>query len=198
MKIHEYQAKELLKKAGVAVPAGKVAATPEETLAIAKEIGLPVVIKAQIHAGGRGKGGGIKVAKTITEAQAAAKKIIGMNLVTHQTGPAGKKVKKVLVEEASDIAKEFYLGMVLDRARSRIVMMASPEGGVEIETVAAKSPEKIFKIWIDPEKGLQNSQTEALASQLKLDSKKFGEFASALYHFYFKNDASLAEINPLV
>lgn len=201
MKIHEYQAKELLKKFGVAVPEGRVAATVDEATQIAEAIGFPVVIKAQIHAGGRGKGGGIKVAQTAAEAEEGARKIIGMNLVTHQTGPEGKKVKKVLVEKASEIAKEFYLGLVLDRAKSQIVMMASQEGGVEIEEVAHRSPEKIFKVWIHPTFGLQASQTRDLGFQLGLNTdlmKKFTPLALNLYRFYADCDASLAEINPLV
>ena len=201
MKIHEYQAKELLKKASVPVPEGRVASTAEEAVAIAKEIGFPVVIKAQIHAGGRGKGGGIKVAKNLDEARDAAEKILGMTLVTHQTGPEGKIVKKVLIEKASDIVKEFYLGMVLDRAKSQIAMMASQEGGVEIETVAAHSPEKIFKTSIHPTVGLQAFQTRELGFKLGLDLeaiKKFTKLALALYRFYEASDGTLAEINPLV
>ena len=145
MNIHEYQAKAVLAKYGVAVPRGKVADTPAEAESIAKEFATPVVVKAQIHAGGRGKGGGVKFCKTADEARDNAKQIIGMNLVTHQTGPQGKKVKRVLVEQAGKIKKELYLGMVIDRAVSRVVMMASTEGGMEIEAVAAKTPEKILK-----------------------------------------------------
>lgn len=201
MKIHEYQAKELLKKYGVAVPEGQVASTVDEALQIAKTIGFPVVIKAQIHAGGRGKGGGIKVAKNLAEAEEATGKILGMNLVTHQTGPEGKKVKKVLVEKASEIVKEYYLGMVLDRARSQIVMIASQEGGVEIEEVAHRSPEKIFKAWIDPTVGLQPFQTREIGFKLGLNAeqlKKFTPLALNLYRFFEATDASLAEINPVV
>src|SRR5512145_1069533 len=150
MNIHEYQAKAVLAKYGVAVPRGKVADTPAEAESIAKEFGAPVVVKAQIHAGGRGKGGGVKFAKNAEEAREYAKQIIGMNLVTHQTGPQGKKVKRVLVEQAGKIKKELYLGMVIDRAVSRVVMMASTEGGMEIETDAARTPEKILKEHIDP------------------------------------------------
>src|SRR3989304_500417 len=153
MNIHEYQAKAILAKYGVAVPKGKVADIPLEAEVIAMEFGTPVVIKAQIHAGGRGKGGGIKLAKTPEEARAFAKQIIGMTLVTHQTGPQGKKVKRVLVEQAGSIKRELYLGMVIDRAMSRVVMMASTEGGVEIENVAARTPEKILKEYIDPALG---------------------------------------------
>lgn len=149
MKIHEYQAKEILRKFGVTVPEGKVAITPDEAFVIAKELGGAVVIKAQIHAGGRGKGGGIKVAKTPEEARDAAAKIVGMKLVTHQTGPAGRIVKKVLVEKSCDIARELYLGMTLDRSKAEITMMACSEGGVEIEEVARRSPEKILKVAVD-------------------------------------------------
>ncbi|OGQ04440.1 MAG: succinate--CoA ligase subunit beta [Deltaproteobacteria bacterium RIFCSPLOWO2_01_44_7] len=201
MKIHEYQAKELLKKFGVALPAGRVASTVSEAKSTAEEIGLPVVVKAQIHAGGRGKGGGIKVAKTSSEVESISKTILGMNLVTPQTGPEGKKVKKVLIEKATQIKKEFYLGVVVDRAKSRFVMMASSEGGVEIEEVAARSPEKIFKTWVDPTVGLQGFQTRQLAFQLGLQGdaiKKFGNLALALYRFCVGSDASLVEINPMV
>jgi len=201
MKIHEYQAKELLSKFGVPLPAGRVAFTVDEAKNIAQEIGFPVVVKAQIHAGGRGKGGGIKVAKSPAELEDAAGKILGMTLVTHQTGPFGKLVKKVLVEKASAVVKEFYLGLVLDRAKSRLAMMASPEGGVEIEEVAAKSPEKIFKTWINPAVGLQAYQARWLGFQLGLNGeqmKKWGKLVTGLYRFYAATDASLAEINPVV
>src|SRR3972149_4201136 len=150
MNIHEYQAKAVLSKYGVAVPKGKVADTPAEAEIIAEEFGTAVVVKAQIHAGGRGKGGGVKFAKTPAEAREYAKQIIGMTLVTHQTGPQGKKVKRVLVEQAGKIKRELYLGMVIDRGASRVVMMASTEGGMEIETGAAKTPEKILKEGVDP------------------------------------------------
>src|SRR3990167_4229915 len=159
MKIHEYQAKELLRKYGVVTPRGIPCFSVDEAVSAAASLGGKVwVVKAQIHAGGRGKGGGIKVAKSPAELEDAAGKILGMTLITHQTGPFGKLVKKVLVEKASAVVKEFYLGLVLDRAKSRLAMMASPEGGVEIEEVAAKSPEKIFKTWINPAVGLQAYQ----------------------------------------
>jgi len=201
MNIHEYQAKSVLAKYGVAVPRGKVADTPGEAEDIAKEFGTPVVVKAQIHAGGRGKGGGIKLAKTHDEAREFAKQIIGMNLVTHQTGPQGKKVKRVLVEQASAIRKELYLGMVIDRAVSRVVMMASTEGGMEIETVAAKTPEKILKEHVDPAVGLMPYQARKLAFGINIPPELTGKavkFMTGLYNAFVDTDCSLAEINPLV
>jgi len=209
MKIHEYQAKEILKKFDVAVPHGRVALTVDEACAIAKELGGVVVVKAQIHAGGRGKGGGIKVCRNAEEVKAAAKDILGMRLVTHQTGPEGKIVKKVLVEKGSNIDRELYLGMTLDRAASRVTLMASPEGGMEIEKVAAAHPEKIFKLAIDPDKGLNPPKGEGrgegaldhISRQLGLGGQlasKFAQFAANLYKAYIESDASLAEINPLV
>ena len=201
MKIHEYQAKEILSGFGVAVPRGKVAHSAAEARQIADELGGTVVVKAQIHAGGRGKGGGVKLAKNPQEAEAIAAKMIGMNLVTHQTGPEGKTVHKVLVEEGLDIARELYLGMVLDRARSQLVMMASTEGGVEIEEVARKTPEKILKEYIDPAVGFQAFQARKLAFGLGLSGEQVKhavKFFSALYHAFVSSDCSLAEINPLV
>jgi succinyl-CoA synthetase beta subunit len=201
MNIHEYQAKAVLSKYGVAVPRGKVADTPQEAEDIAKEFGTAVVVKAQIHAGGRGKGGGVKFAKTHDEAREYAKQIIGMNLVTHQTGPQGKKVKRVLVEQAGKIKRELYLGMVIDRAVSKVVMMASTEGGMEIETVAAKTPEKILKEWIDPSVGLLPFQARKLAFGLGIPPELTGKavkFMTALYSAFVDTDCSLAEINPLV
>ncbi|MBI5419886.1 MAG: ADP-forming succinate--CoA ligase subunit beta [Deltaproteobacteria bacterium] len=201
MNIHEYQAKAVLAKYGVAVPRGKTADTPAEAEDIAKEFGTPVVIKAQIHAGGRGKGGGVKLAKTHDEAREFAKQIIGMQLVTHQTGPQGKKVKRVLVEQASAIRKELYLGMVIDRAMSRVVMMASTEGGMEIETVAARTPEKILKERVDPALGLMPYQARKLAFGLHIPSDLTGKavkFMTGLYNAFADTDCSLAEINPLV
>ena len=201
MNIHEYQAKAVLSKYGVAVPRGKVADTPQEAEDIAKEFGTAVVVKAQIHAGGRGKGGGVKFARTHDEAREYAKQIIGMNLVTHQTGPRGKKVKRVLVEQAGKIKRELYLGMVIDRAVSKVVMMASTEGGMEIETVAAKTPEKILKEWIDPAVGLLPFQARKLAFGLGIPAELTGKavkFMTALYGAFVDTDCSLAEINPLV
>jgi len=201
MNIHEYQAKAVLSKYGVAVPKGNVADTPAEAEDIAKEFGTPVVVKAQIHAGGRGKGGGVKFAKTPDEAREYAKQIIGMTLVTHQTGPQGKKVKRVLVEQAGRIKRELYLGMVIDRGVSRVVMMASTEGGMEIETVAAKTPEKILKEWVDPAVGLMPFQARKLAFGLGIPGELTGKavkFMTALYKAFVDTDCSLAEINPLV
>jgi succinyl-CoA synthetase beta subunit len=201
MNIHEYQAKAVLSKYGVAVPRGKVADNPAEAEKIAKEFGTPVVVKAQIHAGGRGKGGGVKFAKTSDEAREYAKQILGMTLVTHQTGPQGKKVKRVLIEQAGRIKRELYLGMVIDRALSRVVMMASTEGGMEIETVAANTPEKILKEWVDPAVGLLPFQARKLAFGLGIPGELTGKavkLMTALYKAFVDTDCSLAEINPLV
>ncbi|MBP2679949.1 MAG: sucC [Deltaproteobacteria bacterium] len=201
MNIHEYQAKAVLSKYGVAVPKGKVADNPAEAEKIAKEFGTPVVVKAQIHAGGRGKGGGVKFAKTSDEAREYAKQILGMTLVTHQTGPQGKKVKRVLIEQAGRIKRELYLGMVIDRALSRVVMMASTEGGMEIETVAANTPEKILKEWVDPAVGLLPFQARKLAFGLGIPGEltnKAVKLMTALYKAFVDTDCSLAEINPLV
>ena len=201
MKIHEYQGKEILRKYGVPIPEGQVAFTVADAVRIAKELGLPVVVKAQIHAGGRGKGGGVKLAKSLQEVEMHAKAILGMKLVTPQTGPEGKTVQKILIEKGCAIARELYLGTVLDRANSRVTLMASPEGGVEIEEVAAHHPEKIFKMPIDPLIGVQDSEASGIAKKLGFDatlSAQFVSFVKALYDAYLKADASLAEINPLV
>jgi len=201
VKIHEYQAKEILKQFDVAVPRGRVAFTPQEARTIAAALGGKVVIKAQIHAGGRGKGGGIKVATNPDEAERMASQMIGMRLVTHQTGPEGRLVRKVLVEEGLDIARELYAGIVLDRSRAQLVFMASTEGGVEIEKVAEETPERILKEYIDPAVGLQTFQTRKLAYGLGLEgdlAKRAMAFLTGLYRAYEANDCSLAEINPLV
>ena len=202
MNIHEYQAKALLAKYGVAVPRGKVAYTPQEAEEAAQALdGSVWVVKAQIHAGGRGKGGGVKVTKSIDEVVAAAKTMIGMTLVTHQTGPAGKEVKRVYVEEGCDIARELYLGVLLDRATSRVTIMASTEGGMDIEEVAASTPEKIIRITIDPASGLQPFHARRLAFGLGLEGKQVSsavKFLTAIYKAYLETDASLIEINPLV
>ncbi|MFP6758060.1 MAG: ADP-forming succinate--CoA ligase subunit beta [Alphaproteobacteria bacterium] len=202
MNIHEYQAKALLAKYGVAVPRGHVAYTPAEAEEAARELGGPVwVVKAQIHAGGRGKGGGVKVVKSIGEVFEVAKEIIGMNLVTHQTGPAGKEVNRVYIEEGCDIARELYLGVLLDRETSRVTMMASTEGGMDIEEVAANTPEKILKVAIDPISGMQPFHARRLAFGLGLEGKQVGaatKFMLAIYKAYIDSDASLLEINPLV
>jgi len=203
MKIHEYQAKEILRKYNVAVPNGRVAFTREEAIKIAKEDlgGEAWVVKAQIHAGGRGKGGGVKVAKSLDEVSEFANQMIGMNLVTHQTGAEGREVKRLLVEEGINIDREFYVGITLDRAVSKDVMMVSTEGGVEIEKVAAETPEKIIKEKIEPELGLQPFQARKLAYALGLEgdqNKNAVKFLISLYRAYAGTDASLAEINPLV
>jgi len=202
MKIHEYQAKEILRMYNVPVPRGKEAYSVDEAVGIAKELGTDVlVVKAQIHAGGRGKGGGVKLAKSIDEVKDLSNQILGMNLVTHQTGPEGRNVKKLLIEEGMDIARELYLGVVLDRAVSKLVMMASTEGGVEIEKVAEETPEKILKEWIDPAIGLQPFQARKLAFGLGLEGGQVGnavKFMLALYRAFIETDCSLAEINPLI
>lgn len=201
MKIHEYQAKEILKRFKVPIPLGKVAFTPDEAKEIATELGGKVVVKAQIHAGGRGKGGGVKLADNEQEAYDRASDIIGMNLVTHQTGSEGRLVKQVLIEEAMDIEKELYLGVVIDRAAEQIVLMASEAGGMEIEEVASTTPEKIIKEWINPSLGLQPFQALRLAFSLNLNAKlarKASSFIMKLYKAFYEMDCSLAEINPLI
>ncbi|PVX51763.1 succinyl-CoA synthetase (ADP-forming) beta subunit [Balneicella halophila] len=201
MNIHEYQAKEILRKFGVAVPNGQVASSVEEAVAAAEKVGLPVVVKAQIHAGGRGKGGGVKFAKTADEVKQYADDILGMTLVTHQTGPEGKYVKKVWIEEASDIDRELYAGIVLDRETSKVTFMVSTEGGMEIEKVAEETPEKIVKVAIDPTVGLMPYQARQLAFALGLEGnamKSGTKFFAALYKAYVALDAALFEINPLV
>lgn len=202
MNIHEYQAKELLSKYGVAVPMGKVASHEDEAEYIAKDLNVEkFVVKAQIHAGGRGKGGGIKVANMLEEVKRLASEILGMHLVTPQTGPEGKLVSKVLVEEASKIATELYLGMVIDRATENIVIMASQEGGMEIEEVAQTNPEKILKEYIDPTVGLLPYQCRKIAYFLGLKGKtvnKAVKLILGLYKAFTDNDCSLAEINPLI
>ena len=202
MNIHEYQAKEILRKNGVAVLDGRVAATPDEAEAAARELGGGLcVVKAQIHAGGRGKAGGVKLAKTPQEARAHAAALLGTTLVTHQTGPEGKEVQKVFVEQGCDIDQEFYLGMVIDRATARVTMMASSEGGVEIEEVAERSPEKILRATIDPAVGFGAFQGRQLAYGLGLPKdavNKAVAFMRGLYRAFSESDASMAEINPLV
>ena len=201
MKIHEYQAKEILRQYQVAVPNGHVTTTADQAERMAAELGVKVVIKAQIHAGGRGKGGGVKLAASPAEAHQAASQILGMQLVTHQTGPEGQKVKQVLVEKASDIERELYLGITLDRAQSKPVVMASQEGGMEIEEVAAETPEKILKETVDPGVGLQAFQATRLAFGLGFEGKQVRQAASfilSLYKAYVDADCSLVEVNPLV
>ena len=202
MNVHEYQAKKLLSDFGVKVPGGQVVFGAEEVSEVLDTLNSArYVVKAQIHAGGRGKGGGIKVVDSARDATQAADEIIGMNLVTHQTGPEGKRVGSVLIEEASSIEKEFYLGMVIDRSREKVVVMGSPEGGVEIEEVAARSPEKIIKEHVDISLGIQPYQCRKIAYFLGLEGQSVRQavsFISSLYRVFIKKDCSLAEINPLV
>ncbi|MCM3689893.1 ADP-forming succinate--CoA ligase subunit beta [Neobacillus niacini] len=202
MNIHEYQGKEILRKYGVSVPNGKVAFSVEEAVEAAKELGTQVcVVKAQIHAGGRGKAGGVKVAKNLEEVRTYASEILGKTLVTHQTGPEGKEVKRLLIEEGCDIKKEYYVGLVLDRATSRVVLMASEEGGTEIEEVAEKTPEKIFKEEIDPVVGLMPYQARRIAFNINIPKELVNQavkFMMGLYNAYIEKDCSIAEINPLV
>ncbi len=202
MNIHEYQAKQLFKNHGITIPSGKMAETPEQALEAAREIDSEKwVIKAQVHAGGRGKGGGIKIASSIEDVKTIAENMLGMNLVTHQTGRKGKLVQKIYIEEVAPIKKEYYLGLVLDRTAEMPVMIASTEGGMEIEKVAAESPDKIIKVCIDPLIGFRNFHSAELANGLGLDkvqSRDFAKFTRALYKLYKEKDASLIEINPLV
>ncbi|MEK3882123.1 ADP-forming succinate--CoA ligase subunit beta [Paenibacillus sp. PL2-23] len=202
MNIHEYQGKAVLKQYGVVVPEGKVAFSVDEAVAAAESLGTPVVVvKAQIHAGGRGKAGGVKVAKSLDEVRAYASEILGKVLVTHQTGPEGKEVKRLLIEQGCDIKKEYYIGVVLDRGTGRVTMMASEEGGTEIEEVAEHSPEKIFKEVIDPAVGMQPFQARKLAYAINIPAElvnKAVKFMLALYTAFVEKDCSIAEINPLV
>ncbi|CDN37349.1 ADP-forming succinate--CoA ligase subunit beta [Bacillus thuringiensis] len=202
MNIHEYQGKAVLRSYGVSVPNGKIAFTVEEAVEAAKELGTDVcVVKAQIHAGGRGKAGGVKVAKNLDEVRTYAESILGTTLVTHQTGPEGKEVKRLLIEEGCDIKKEYYVGLVLDRATSQVVLMASEEGGTEIEEVAEKTPEKIFKEYIDPAVGLQGFQARRIAFNINIPKELVGQavkFMMGLYRTFIEKDCSIAEINPLV
>src|SRR5258708_7517899 len=205
MKIHEYQAKDILERHGVAVPRGEVANTLEEAMDVAKRLfaggAKGVVVKAQIHAGGRGKGGGVKVAKPLADAEEYTKKILGMQLITHQTGPEGQKVQRVLIEEMSPIERELYLGIVLDRAAANLVFMASQAGGMEIEEVAAKDPDAIYKAYIDPAVGFQPYQARKLAFALGLKPTQINDavkFMTGLYKVFLETDASLLEINPFI
>ncbi len=203
MNIHEYQGKEILRKYGVAVPNGRVAFTVEEAVEAAKELGTEVcVVKAQIHAGGRGKAGGVKVAtKGLEQVREYASEILGKTLVTHQTGPEGKEVKRLLIEEGCDIKKEYYIGLVLDRDSSKVVLMASEEGGTEIEEVAEATPEKIFKEYIDPVVGLTGFQARRIAFNINIPKELVGQavkFMMSLYTAFVEKDCSIAEINPLV
>jgi succinyl-CoA synthetase beta subunit len=202
MNIHEYQGKEILRSYGVSVPNGRVAFTVEEAVEAAKELNSSVyVVKAQIHAGGRGKAGGVKIAKSLEEVRTYASELLGKKLVTHQTGPEGKEVKRLLIEEGCDIKKEYYIGLVVDRATSRVVLMGSEEGGTEIEEVAAKTPEKIFKEYVDPAVGLQAFQARRLAFNINIPKELVNQavkFMMGLYQVFVEKDCSIAEINPLV
>ncbi len=202
MKIHEYQGKELLRKFGVVVPQGFPAFTVDEAVDAAKKLGGPVwVVKAQIHAGGRGKGGGVKLARSIDEVRQISSEILGMQLITHQTSPQGQKVRRLLVEEGADIKKEYYVGIVTDRGTQRVCVMASSEGGMDVEEVAEKHPEKILKVFVDPGQGLTDKEAAGLARGIGVPeasiAKACAEFQK-LYKAYWETDASLAEINPLI
>ena len=202
MKIHEYQGKELFRKYGVATPRGIPCFSIDEAVEAAKKLGGSVwVVKAQIHAGGRGKGGGVKVAKSLDEVKRFSSQILGMQLVTHQTGPGGQKVRRLLIEEGADIAQELYVGMVVDRGTQRAVLMASSEGGMDIEEVAAKTPEKIHKVFIDPARGLTDQDAQDMARKIGIPDasvKDGARLLQALYRCFDETDASLAEINPLI
>src|SRR3989449_4945309 len=202
MKIHEYQAKEILRKYGVATPRGVPCFSVDEAVKAAREFGGKAwVVKAQIHAGGRGKGGGVRVAKSVDEVRERAGEILGMMLKTHQTGPEGQKVRRLLIEEGADIRKELYVGMVVDRTTQRVCLMASSEGGMDIEEVAAKTPEKIQKVFIDPEAGLTAAEADDVARKIGIPDASIGAarpVLQGLYRAFDETDASLAEINPLV
>ena len=202
VKIHEYQGKEIFRKFGVPTPRGIACFSVDEAVAAAKQLGGSVwVVKAQIHAGGRGKGGGVKVAKSIDEVKSKAKQILGMQLVTHQTGPGGQKVRRLLIEEGADIRKELYVGMVVDRGTQKVVLMASSEGGMDIEEVAAKTPEKIHKVFIDPATGLSAEDAANVAGKIGITIAAIPEAAKllqALYRCFDETDASLVEVNPLI
>ena len=202
MKIHEYQAKEILRKCGVATPRGIPCFSVDEAVAAAQKLGGKVwMVKAQIHAGGRGKGGGVKLAKSSDEVRQHAGRILGMMLQTHQTGPHGQKVRRLLIEEGADIAKELYAGMVVDRGTQRVCLMASSEGGMDIEEVAARTPDKIHKVFIDPMTGLKDSEADELARKIGIPDASLAKARPALqglYQAFDGTDASLAEINPLI
>ena len=202
MKIHEYQGKQILRECGVPVPRGIPAFTVDEAVHAAEQLGGPVwVVKAQIHAGGRGKGGGVKLARSVAEVREIAGQMLGMQLVTHQTGAQGQTVPRLLIEEGADIRHEYYAGLVIDRAAQKVVVMASSEGGMDVEEVAAKTPEKIHKVWVEPTQGLQDADALALCEKIGLPegSRKQGAQAlQGLYRAFWDKDASLAEINPLV
>ncbi len=202
MKIHEYQGKEIFRKFGMTTPRGVPAFTVDEAVKAAQTLGGPVwVVKAQIHAGGRGKGGGVKLARSIDEVRQRAGEILGMQLVTHQTGPGGQKVRRLLVEEGADIKKELYVGMVVDRTTQRVCLMASSEGGMDIEEVAAHTPEKIHKVFVDPAKGLTDAEADDVARKIGVPEGSVVQaraMLQGLYKAFWDTDASLAEINPLI
>src|SRR5438094_2541101 len=202
LEIHQYPGKEVLREYGVPTPRGFPAFSVDEAVAAAKKLGGKVwVVKAQIHAGGRGKGGGVKVAKSLEEVRQLSSKILGMQLVTHQTGPAGQKVRRLLIEEGADIKKELYAGMVVDRGAQKVVLMASSEGGMDIEEVAAKTPEKIRKVFIDPAQGLSDVDADEIAAAIGIPDRARAQgraLFKALYKCFDATDASLAEINPLI
>ena len=202
MKIHEYQAKEILRNYGVNTPQGVACFSVDQAVAAANKLGGKVwVVKAQIHAGGRGKGGGVKVAKSVDEVREWASKILGMQLKTHQTGPEGQKVRRLLIEEGADIRKELYIGLVVDRGTQEVCVMASSEGGMDIEEVAAHTPEKIHKVFVDPQKGLTDAQADDLARKIGIPDAvvpKARAILKSLYKAFWETDASLAEINPLI
>jgi len=202
VKIHEYQGKDLFRKYGIAVPRGIPAFSVEDAVKAAKDLGGPVwVVKAQIHAGGRGKGGGVKLARSMDEVKSLAETILGMQLVTHQTGPTGQPVRRLLIEEGADIKKELYAAMVVDRGSQRVVLMASADGGMDIEEVAAKTPERIHKVYIDPAKGLTDAQSDEVARAIGTGDAMLPQARAmfgGLYRLFVETDASLAEINPLI
>jgi len=202
VKIHEYQGKEIFRRFGMATPRGIPAFAVDEAVKAAQSIGGNVwVVKAQIHAGGRGKGGGVKVAKSLDEVRQRASEILGMQLVTHQTGPAGQKVRRLLIEQGADIRKELYVGMVVDRQTQRVVLMASSEGGMDIEEVAAKTPEKIHKVFIDPMRGLTDTEADDVARKIGVPDASLPQaraMLQGLYRAFDETDASLAEVNPLI
>ena len=202
MKIHEYQGKEILRQFGVPTPRGVACFSVDEAVSAAQKLGGNVwVVKAQIHAGGRGKGGGVKVAKSPEQVREYANQILGMQLVTHQTGPEGQKVRRLLIEEGAQIVKEYYIGMVVDRSTQRVALMASSEGGMDIEEVAAHTPEKIHKVWIDPVKGLTDAESDDVSRKIGIPAAALAEARACLqglYRAFVEKDAMLAEINPLV
>jgi succinyl-CoA synthetase beta subunit len=202
MKIHEYQAKELLRKYGVPTPRGVPCFSADEAMQAAKTLGGPVwVVKAQIHAGGRGKGGGVKLARSVDEVKTLAGQILGMQLVTHQTGPQGQKVRRLLIEEGADIKKEYYLAMVVDRVTQKVALMASAEGGMDIEEVAATHPEKIHRLAVDPASGVKDAEADDIARKIGIPEASVPQARAvleALYRAFWETDSSLAEINPLI